>query len=156
MYSLNLPEVKLKFRREGDLLRVFDPIRGKYVAFTPEENVRQHFTAWLINGLHYPAALMQNEVELSLNGTKRRCDTLVRNSNGQPLMLIEYKAPEVPITQDVFDQIVRYNMVIRARYLVVSNGLQHYCCVINYNDGSYNFIPSIPDWQHLITAIHEN
>ncbi len=149
---LNLPQTELKFRREGTLLKVFDPLRRKYVAFTPEENVRQHFVAWLTTSLHYPPSLCANEIELNINGVRRRPDTVVYGIDMKPLVIIEYKAPEVSITQDVFDQIARYNMALHAKYLVVSNGLRHYCCALDYDAMSYHFIPKIPDYSDLITG----
>lgn len=128
------------------ILKVFDPLRSKYVALTPEEYVRQHFTAWMTGSLGYPASLMKNEVSLSLNNTRRRCDTVVFRSDGSPVVIVEYKAPTVAITQDVFDQIARYNMVLRSRYLIVSNGLRHYCCEMDYDNETYAFLPNIPHW----------
>ncbi len=133
---------------EGKILRVFDPLRKKYVALTPEEYVRQHFTAWMTDVLGYPASLMNNEVSLSLNNTRRRCDTVVFRSDGTPAIIVEYKAPTVPITQEVFDQIARYNMVLRSKYLIVSNGLNHFCCEMNYERESYSFLKYIPKWSH--------
>lgn len=143
---LNLPLVELRLRMEGKILKVFDPLRSKYVALTPEEYVRQHFIAWMTDDLGYPASLMQNEVSLSLNNTKRRCDTVVFRSDGSPLVIVEYKAPTISITQNVFDQIARYNMVLQSRYLIVSNGLRHFCCEMNYENESYVFLPKIPAW----------
>lgn len=131
---------------EGDILKVFDPLRRKYVALSPEEYVRQHFTAWMIDSLGYPASLMNNEVSLSLNDTKRRCDTVVFRSDGSPAVIVEYKAPTVAITQKVFDQIARYNMVLRSRFLIVSNGLSHFCCEMDYEKETYRFLPNIPLW----------
>ena len=131
---------------EDNILKVFDPIRSKYVALTPEEYVRQHFTAWMTEILGYPASLMKNEVPLSLNNTKRRCDTVVFRSNGSPAVIVEYKAPTVAITQSVFDQIARYNMVLRSRYLIVSNGMCHFCCEMDYDKETYAFLPQIPYW----------
>ena len=154
--NLNLPPVELRTRVEDDILKVFDPLREKYVALTPEEYVRQHFTAWLSNHLHYPPSLMANEIGIEVNGMKKRCDTVIFNSNGSPLIIVEYKAPEVPVTQAVFDQIVRYNLALKAKYLIVSNGLNHYCCVIDYKTNSYNFIPSIPDFREVKGSICEN
>lgn len=135
---------------EDGLVKVYDPLRHKYVALTPEEFVRQHFTAYLRDSLGYPASLMANEVKVNLNGMAKRCDTLVYSpADGSPLMIVEYKAPDVEICQDTFDQIVRYNMILKARFLVVSNGLRHYCCVIDYRSGTYNFIPSVPRYASL-------
>ncbi len=146
---LNLPPVNLKIISEDGVRKVFDPLRSKYVVLTPEEYVRQNFSSWLRNELHYPASLMANEIGIEVNGTKKRCDTVIFGRDGQPMIIVEYKAPEVNITQRVFDQIVRYNMALRARYLVVSNGVNHYCCSIDYNTGKYNFIPRIPDYREL-------
>ncbi|MDE6022945.1 MAG: type I restriction enzyme HsdR N-terminal domain-containing protein [Muribaculaceae bacterium] len=143
---LNLPPVELRLRVEDDILKVFDSLRKKYVALTPEEYVRQHFTAWMIGVLGYPPSLMNNEVSISLNNNRRRCDTVVFRNDGTPAIIIEYKAPTVEITQAVFDQIARYNMVLRSRYLVVSNGLRHFCCEVDYDNDSYMFLPEIPKW----------
>lgn len=143
---LNLPPVELRTRVVDDILKVFDPLRGKYVALSPEEFVRQHFTHWLTSDLNYPASLMANEVAISLNNMRRRCDTVVYRNDGSHLMIVEYKAPTVHISQQVFDQIVRYNMVLKSRFLVVSNGLVHYCCELDYAGDSYRFLPEIPCW----------
>lgn len=143
---LNLPPLELRLRIDEKILKVFDPLRSKYVALTPEEYVRQHFTAWMTGSLGYPASLMKNEVSLRLNNTRRRCDTVVFRSDGSPVVIVEYKAPTVAITQDVFDQIARYNMVLRSRYLIVSNGLRHYCCEMDYDNETYAFLPNIPHW----------
>ncbi len=143
---LNLPLVELRLRMEDKILKVFDPLRKKYVALTPEEYVRQHFTAWMTDSLGYPASLMSNEVSISLNDTKRRCDTVVFRNDGSPLVIVEYKAPTVAITQNVFDQIARYNMVFHSSYLIVSNGLRHFCCKMDYDSNSYSFLPNIPIW----------
>ncbi|MDE6017566.1 MAG: type I restriction enzyme HsdR N-terminal domain-containing protein [Muribaculaceae bacterium] len=131
---------------DGNILKVFDTLRQKYVALTPEEYVRQHFTAWMTDSFGYPASLMNNEVSLTLNNTRRRCDTVVFRSDGSPLVIIEYKAPTVAITQKVFDQIARYNMVLRSRFLIVSNGLCHFCCEMDYDNDSYSFLTQIPKW----------
>ena len=146
---LNLPEYPLKVKKNGSRLSVFDRLRKRYVALTPEEWVRQHFVEFLIEAKHFPAALMANEVSLTQNGIKRRCDTLVANREGKPLVIVEYKAPEIEITQQVFDQIVRYNMVFRARYLMVSNGMAHYCCQIDYENNTYSFLSEIPCYDEL-------
>ena len=128
---------------------IFDSLRRKYVALTPEEWVRQNFVSFLINHKGYLAGLMNNEVSLVQNGIKRRCDTLVSDKYGNPIVIVEYKAPNVEITQKVFDQIVRYNYVFRAKYLIVSNGLNHYCCCINYDEGNYSFLNEIPSYADL-------
>ena len=128
---------------------VFDSIRRRYVRLTPEEFVRQQFTSWMVNSLHYPHSLLANEIGIRLNGTLKRCDTVVFNNDTSILMIIEYKAPEVSITQEVFNQIVRYNMVLKADYLVVSNGLHHYCCKMDYNKETYAFLTAVPDYRDI-------
>ena len=131
MTELNLPKYNMRISRDrNNNIKIFDSIRKKFVSLTPEEYVRQHFTNWLINYLHYPMGLIANEVKISLNSTIKRCDTIVYSNTGDPMMIIEYKAPHISINQNVFDQIVRYNMVLKTKYLVVSNGMQHYCCTI--------------------------
>lgn len=147
--QLNLPEHDFKIKKSPQGLLIFDSSRKKYVALTPEEWVRQHFVAYLTSEKQFPASIINNEVSLVQNGIKRRCDTLIINHSGQPLVIIEYKAPTVEISQQVFDQIVRYNMVLRAQYLIVSNGLTHYCCKIDYTDASYAFLQDIPSYQQI-------
>ena len=144
---LVVPYARLKLAKDsGDDLKVFDILRKKFVALTPEEFVRQNFIHWLIEDLHYPASLMANEVEIKINDTKKRCDSIIFGRECQPLIIIEYKAPDVEITQVTFDQIIRYNRELRAKYLIVSNGVKLYCCVIDYDNESYHFIPKIPDY----------
>ncbi len=154
--KLNLPPFSCRVRNTGDAEEIFDPIRRKWVHLTPEERVRQQFVAWLISGLHYPTGLIANEVGISLNSTRRRCDTIIYRRDGRPLMIVEYKAPEVMVTQDVFDQIVRYNMVLHADYLVVTNGLNHYCCKIDYKTGNFQFLPQIPEYNSIATDFSVN
>lgn len=154
--ELNLPPVVLRLRQESDATRVFDPLRGKWVVLTPEEWVRQHFTAWLVSEYHYPASLMSNEIGIEVNGTRRRCDTVVFRREGTPLLIVEYKSPDIEITQAVFDQIVRYNMSLHAEYLIVSNGMSHYCCKIDYAGNTYHFLPRIPDYHSVATGMSEN
>ena len=157
MTELNLPKYNMRISRDrNNNIKIFDSIRKKFVSLTPEEYVRQHFTNWLINYLHYPLGLIANEVKISLNSTIKRCDTVVYSNTGDPMMIIEYKAPHISINQNVFDQIVRYNMVLKTKYLVVSNGMQHYCCIIDYENNSYQFIPHIPTYEELIIGTTQN
>lgn len=157
MTELNLPKYNMRISRDrNNNIKIFDSIRKKFVSLTPEEYVRQHFTNWLINYLHYPMGLIANEVKISLNSTIKRCDTIVYSNTGDPIMIIEYKAPHISINQNVFDQIVRYNMVLKTKYLVVSNGMQHYCCIIDYENNSYQFIPHIPTYEELIIGTTQN
>lgn len=153
---LNLPPINLKIKRVDDIIKVYDPLRDKYVALTPEEYVRQHFTQWLMSGLHFPKSLITNEIGINVNGQSRRCDTVVFNPDGTLIMIVEYKAPTVQITQNVFDQIARYNIALKAKYLVVSNGMQHYCCAMDYANNTYNYIPMIPDYVQLKNLFSDN
>ena len=149
MYSLNLPSYDAKIRKNGSLMEIYDPLRRKYVALTPEEWVRQHFVNWLISDKEYPTSLMANEAGIKLNSLTRRCDTVVYDQHLDPLMIIEYKESNISITQDVFDQIVRYNTVLKVQYIVVSNGVKHYCCKMNYEKQSYDFLTDIPIYKEL-------
>ena len=149
MYSLNLPSYDAKIRKNGSLMEIYDPLRRKYVALTPEEWVRQHFVNWLISDKEYPTSLMANEAGIKLNSLTRRCDTVVYDQHLDPLMIIEYKESNISITQDVFDQVVRYNTVLKVPYIVVSNGVNHYCCKMNYKKQSYDFLTDIPNYREL-------
>lgn len=149
MLSLNLPAYDTKIAIKDGKNIIFDPIRRRYVALTPEEWVRQHFVHFLVAHKGYPASLMANEVLLHLNGTKKRCDTVLYKRDLSAWMIVEYKAPHIEITQAVFDQITRYNMVLKVEYLVVSNGMQHYCCRLDYEKQSYCFLQDIPLYEEL-------
>ena len=152
MEALNLPKADLNIVRQGHRLMVFDTLRQRFVALTPEEWVRQHFVRFLQSHRGFPAGVIANEVTVELNGMRKRCDTLVYGPHAEPLMVVEYKAPQVGITQQVFDQICRYNMRLRVRWLVVSNGLQHFCCHIDYDRMSYTFLPEVPCFQDLLAG----
>ena len=155
MQHLNLPEYQFNIKKKGnDGLVILDTLRKRWVALTPEEWVRQNFVRYLIEDREFPAALMNNEISLTQNGIKRRCDTLVADRQGLPLVIVEYKAPTIEISQKTFDQIVRYNMVLRAQYLIVTNGMSHYCCKIDYENNSYAFLQEIPPYNVL--AINES
>lgn len=149
MQRLNLPECQLQLRRKDDAVQVFDRLRQRYVALTPEEWVRQHFVEFLVNQCSYPAPRMANEVRLTLNGMSRRCDSVVYDREMRPRIIIEYKRPDVALSQRVFDQICRYNIVMQVDYLIVSNGLQHFCCRMNYDTQTYSFIEQIPSYDSL-------
>lgn len=151
---LNLPEMEVDIREHEGVLSIYDALRQKYVALTPEEWVRQHFTMWLINHRGFPRSFMANEVGLTVNGRQRRADTVVFTTTLQPLMVIEYKNAAVRITQKVFDQIVRYNMVYNAPYLAVSNGMNHYCCKIDFENHSYSFLREVPNWHELSDLVN--
>ena len=144
MLKLNLPTFDYKINRTRDGLQIYDRLRRKFVALTPEEWVRQQFVHFLIRHKGYPAECIGNEVSITLGATKKRCDTVIYGSHAEPLMVIEYKSPNVEITQKVFEQICRYNIKMKVEWLVVSNGLQHYCTRIDYENGTYQFVEDIP------------
>ena len=153
---MNLPPVDLKLRSEEGQIKVLDPLRKNFVVLTPEEFVRQHFIRWLETDRKIPLSAMANEVSIELNGTHKRCDTVVYDRTGHPMMIIEYKAPGVAITQETFDQIVRYNMVLKVRYLAISNGINHYFCKIDLPSGNYHFIRQLPTYQEMTTPFSNN
>lgn len=150
--SLNLPEFDIQLRRDDatGAMQVYDQLRQKWVALTPEEWVRQHFVNYLITEHGYPRALMANEVGLRLNNTLRRCDTVVYSRSAEPIAIVEYKAQTVKITQHVFDQIARYNMVLNAPVLIVSNGITHYCCRYDFEHKKYRYLREIPAYKDII------
>ena len=151
MYELNLPKYGIKIANENGHLTIFDVLRRKYVALTPEDWVRQHFVHYLIGHKGYPQTLMANEIQLAIGNKKLRCDSVLYDRSLKPRMIIEYKAPTVNITQKVFDQITVYNMLLHVDYLVVSNGIKHYCCQMDYDNQKYLFLEDIPDYQEIIT-----
>ncbi|MDO4702760.1 type I restriction enzyme HsdR N-terminal domain-containing protein [Tannerella sp.] len=150
MYSLNLPKYPLKITEKNGKHYVFDLLRRKKVVLTPEEWVRQHFVNYLLTEKNVPKELMANEVAITLNTLSRRCDTVIYDTYLKPLAIVEYKAPSVRITQDVFEQIARYNLVLRVHYLIVSNGMEHYCCRIDYATNSYTHLKAIPSYTELL------
>lgn len=149
MYQLNLPQYEIRLGEQGGRRMIFDVLRRKYVALTPEEWVRQHFIHYLIGHKGYPAAWLANEVELRSGNKRLRCDSVLYNNVLQPRMIMEYKAPTVALQQRVFDQISTYNLLLHVDYLVVSNGLRHYCCRMDYDNQRYLFLKDIPDYQYL-------
>ena len=149
MYRLNLPTYAIKIGEKDGKRTIFDYLRRKYVALTPEEWVRQHFVHFLTEHKGYPTGLLANEVELHCGNKKLRCDTLLYTRELQPRMIIEYKAPTITLQQKTFDQISAYNLLLHVDYLVVSNGLQHFCCRMDYDHRRYEFLQDIPDFQDL-------
>ena len=149
MFRLNLPPYPIKIQEKGEKRQIFDFLRRKWVALTPEEWVRQHFTHFLVEQKNYPQALLANEVELRIGEKRLRCDTLLYNKELRPRMIIEYKAPTIQIQQKTFDQISVYNLLLKVDYLVVSNGLSHYCCKMDYEHQSYQFLKDIPDYETI-------
>ena len=151
MDRLNLPPITPKLAQKNGQQAIFDFLRQRYIRLTPEEWVRQHFTHYLVEDKGYPQALLGNEVTIQVGGVARRCDSvLYRKEGGTPRLIIEYKAPSVAITQKVFQQIYSYNSVLKADYLIVSNGLVHYCCFVDYKQLTVRFLPDIPSYAELL------
>ena len=149
MFRLNLPPYPIKIQEKGEKRQIFDFLRRKWVALTPEEWVRQHFTHYLTEQKGYPKTLLANEVELRIGEKRLRCDTLLYNKELRPRMIVEYKAPTIQIQQKTFDQISVYNLLLKVDYLVVSNGLHHYCCKMDYERQSYQFLEDIPNYESI-------
>lgn len=149
MESLNIPFTELKTITRENKLYVWDVLRRRYVAMTPEENVRQQFVHFLQRERGFPLSLMNNEISFSLNRTVKRCDTLVYDNHLQPLVLLEYKAPTVPITQKTLDQVSRYNITLHVPFFIISNGLKHYCAQVDYQTESFTFLSHIPSYSEL-------
>jgi len=153
MWQLNLPLYNFRIKNQNDKQFIFDAQRRKFVSLTPEEWVRQHFIRFLIEEKKFPAARIAIEKQLNINGMKKRCDAIVYDEYAKPLVLIEFKAPEVPITQATFDQAVVYNLKLNVSFFIISNGLQHYACKIDLKEGKYLFFEEIPDFASIIYAI---
>ena len=150
MQKLNLPEYSFRIRTTEGKTYIFDSLRKKFVRLTPEEWVRQNFVQFLISEKNYSASLIAVETAVNVNNNPQRADLVVFDRSGNPLLVAEFKAPEIKINQQTFDQIVRYNMQLKVRFLIVSNGLEHYCCRIDYDDNSYVFLKEIPDFSRII------
>ena len=150
MQPLNLPPFEANIKKMNGMVKILDILRHKFVALTPEEWVRQHFVHFLIEQRQYPQTLMANEVQLRVGDKQLRADTVVYDRQLQPRMIVEYKAPSISLTQKVFDQISVYNFLLHVDYLVVSNGLQSYCCKMDYEHEKYLFIEEIPKYEDIL------
>jgi hypothetical protein len=150
MQALNLPTYSFNIKSEGERKLILDVIRRKYVVLTPEEWVRQNFIQYLAEEKRFPLSLMSVERGFALNKLQRRYDILVYNRHALPFVLVECKAPDVRINHGAFDQIIRYNLSYKVRFLIVTNGLQHFCCKLNYEQNSHDFMKEIPDYNVLI------
>ncbi|MBN1339712.1 MAG: type I restriction enzyme HsdR N-terminal domain-containing protein [Bacteroidales bacterium] len=149
MQPLGFPEYSFRIRESSGRDEIFDETRKKFVALTPEEWVRQHFIRYLITEKAVPVSHIVVEASFKLFGLVKRSDIVVSDRKGEPVLLVECKAPHVNITQQTFDQIARYNMALKVKYLVVTNGLNHYCCIIDHTAGSYRFMEEIPAYLSL-------
>ena len=146
MQELNFTSYAFKLKSSENKTLIFDIIRKKYVVLTPEEWVRQHVLKFLLEEKNYPASLIAVEKQLKLHTRTKRTDIVVYNTQGTPELLIECKAPSVKITQAAFDQIARYNITTKARYLMVTNGLAHFFCQIDAKNETYVFLKDIPEY----------
>ncbi|MES2239058.1 MAG: type I restriction enzyme HsdR N-terminal domain-containing protein [Bacteroidota bacterium] len=146
MQQLNFSSYTFRFKNSENKTAIFDEIRKKFIILTPEEWVRQHVVRFLLEEKKYPKSLINVEKVLLVNGLRKRYDVVVFNSDGTIHILIECKAPEVKISQSTFDQIARYNMTMKSNFLMVSNGLNHYFCQMDYENEKYQFLPQLPDY----------
>jgi len=147
--DLNLPQNAFRIRENAGKKMIFDGFRRKWVALTPEEWVRQNFARYLTEIKCFPISLVAIEKSLRINQQDFRADIVLFSKTGNPLAVVECKAPEVKITQQVFDQIARYNLQLRVSYLIVTNGMTHYCCQFDQQQLTYTFLPEIPDYNEF-------
>jgi len=150
MEKLNLPSFRANIRNKNNRAEIFDVFRKKFVILTPEEWVRQNFAHYMANQKFYPKGLLAVEYSFKLQSRNKRVDILAFTSDGNPLVVVECKSTDVNINQKVFDQIARYNMAFKVQYLVVTNGLEHYTCKLDYTTLSYQFMEELPSFLDLI------
>jgi len=146
MQKLNFPVYNFRFKNSENKVAIFDEIRKKFIILTPEEWVRQHVVQFLLQEKKYPKSHTNVEKLLTVNDLKKRYDVVVYNPDGSIAVLVECKAPEVKISQDTFDQIARYNLTLKANYLMVTNGLNHYFCQMDFENEKYLFLKELPDF----------
>ena len=144
---LNLPNYPFKITQRDDVIFIFDEIRKKHLVLTPEEWVRQHVVQFLLEEKKYPKSLINVEKVLKVNGLRKRYDVVVYNSDGSIFISVECKAPEIKIAQATFDQIATYNMTLNAQFLMVTNGLNHYFCQMDFENEKYQFLSELPIYQ---------
>ena len=149
MHKLNLPKYDFKIKEIESKKYIFDLNRKKYVPLTPEEWVRQNFIQYLVQEKKYPQSLIGVEYCLKVNKMDRRGDIVVYNKLGKPYLIVECKAPQVVIKQAVFDQIANYNIPLKVKYLIVTNGMTHYCCEIDFENRKYSFLEEVPEFKKL-------
>ena len=144
---MNFPVYSFRFKNSENKVAIFDEIRKKFILLTPEEWVRQHTIQFLLNENKYPKSYINVEKLIKINDLSKRYDVVVFQPNGEIYLLIECKAPEVQITQQTFDQIARYNLVLNAKYLMVTNGLNHYFCQMDFENEKYIFLKELPEYK---------
>lgn len=145
MHELNFPKFSFRFKNSENKVSIFDIIRKKFVILQPEEWVRQNCVHYLIGLKKFPKSLINVEKELVINNLQKRYDIVVYNPDGSIHLLVECKSPSITINQDTFDQIARYNLELKATYLMVTNGLNHYYCQMDFDNSRYNFLKDIPN-----------
>ncbi|UPQ79099.1 type I restriction enzyme HsdR N-terminal domain-containing protein [Flavobacterium azooxidireducens] len=150
MQKLNFPDFSFRFKNSENKVLVFDEIRKKFIVLTPEEWVRIHVVQFLMIEKNYPKSLINVEKVIKINGLIKRYDVVVFQPNGNIFLVVECKQPNVPISQTVFDQIARYNLTLKANYLMVTNGLNHYFCQMDFEKESYLFLNDIPNYNSII------
>ncbi len=150
MENLSLPAYDFRYTIKEDKKYIFDIIRKKYVLLTPEEWVRQNFIRYLIEEKGYIQSLVRVEMFFKLNRLAKRADIALFNRKGQPKVLVECKSPKVTISQVVFDQVAKYNLSFKVDFLIVTNGLQHYCCKMDYKQKSFSFMNEIPGFEEIL------
>lgn len=146
MQQLDFSSYTFRFKNSENKVSIFDEIRKKFIILTPEEWVRQHVVRFLLEEKKYPKSLINVEKVLKVNGLRKRYDVVVFNSDGSIAVLIECKAPQITIAQDTFDQIARYNITMKADYLMVTNGMNHYFCQMDFENEKYQFLPELPEY----------
>ncbi|MDP4664945.1 MAG: type I restriction enzyme HsdR N-terminal domain-containing protein [Flavobacteriaceae bacterium] len=146
MQTLSFPPYAFRFKSSENKRLIFDPIRKKYVQLQPEEWVRQHCLQFILQDKGYPASLTNVEKQIKVGATTKRYDIIVYKSDGRVALVVECKSPEVSISQDTFDQIARYNLTLKADYLMVTNGLDHYFCQMDHKQERYIFLKDIPNY----------
>jgi hypothetical protein len=146
MQALNFPSYSFRFKNSENNLSIFDEVRKKFIQLTPEEWVRQHTIQYVLQEKKYPKSYLNVEKLIKINDLHKRYDVVVFQPDGTIFLLVECKAPEVKITQDTFDQIARYNLALKARYLMVTNGLNHYFCQMDFEKEAYVFLKELPEF----------
>jgi len=147
MQKLNLPTYNFKLKSNEKHTLIFDNLRKKYFVLTPEEWVRQHYVQFLIEEKKYPVSLIAIEKQLTINNLKKRTDIVIFDTSGNPDIIVECKAPHIKISQETFDQIARYNLKLNAKYLILTNGIAHYYCQMDFENETYIFLNEIPDYK---------
>lgn len=150
MRTLNLPKYDFRLKKNSDgKTEIFDSIRKRFFVLTPEEWVRQNFIQYLAQEKNFPTSLMAIEKGLKINGMQRRADIVQYSRSGRPILIVECKAPEIKLCQDTFDQAASYNLTLQVDYLIITNGLEHYACKMNYQERKVQFLKELPKFEEL-------